>query len=214
MEAIVRACATEGWNARVAAVISNRADAQGLAFARQHGIATAVVDHAAFASRDAFDAELAQAIEAFTPDVVALAGFMRILTDDFVARFAGRLVNVHPSLLPRHRGPIPTFYALAEGGTGVSVHVLAPRIDAGGVLAQRPVPLPDGVSVGWAARALHLAALPLVEQALAMLPASPPTATILPYCPFPDPGTLRRMDVPLVQLRDWRASLFAPAGGW
>src|SRR5437868_1819363 len=91
MEAIVRACASEGWQARVAAVISNRADAAGLAFAQDRGIATAVVDHTAFGDRDAFDAELAGAVERFAPDVVALAGFMRILTPRFVQRFEGKL---------------------------------------------------------------------------------------------------------------------------
>ena len=104
MEAIVRACATEGWNARVAAVVSNRADAPGLEFARQHGIATAVVDHTAFDSREAFDAELAKVLDGFAPDVVALAGFMRILTDAFVTHFERRLINVHPSLLPAFTG--------------------------------------------------------------------------------------------------------------
>ncbi len=123
-------------------------------------------------------------------------------------------INVHPSLLPLHRGPIPTLYALAEGATGASVHVLAPRIDAGGVLAQARVKLRPGLSVGGAARALHLAALPLVETALAMLPAQPPPAPLLPYCPFPDAATLRRLAVPLVRREDWHASLFAPAGGW
>ena len=123
-------------------------------------------------------------------------------------------INVHPSLLPRHRGPMPTLYALAEGATGASVHVLAPRIDAGGVLAQRDVMLPPGLSVGGAARALHLAALPLLEEALALLPAQPAPALLLPYCPFPDAATLRRLAIPLVRPEDWRAALFAPAGGW
>ena len=91
MEAIVRACAAEAWDARVAAVVSNRADAAGLAFAAAHGIATAVVDHTRFESRAAFDAELQRAIDAFAPDVVALAGFMRILTPAFVAHYAGRM---------------------------------------------------------------------------------------------------------------------------
>jgi len=176
---------------------------------RAHGIP-------ALAIRDVNRA--APAIAAARPDVILTFHFDQILTARTLAlaRLGG--INVHPALLPRHRGPIPTFYALAEGGCGVSVHVLAPRIDAGAVLAQRAVALPPGLSVGGAARALHLAALPLVEQALAMLPASPginaAPAPLLAYCPFPSAAALRRLGVPLVRPADWRASLFAPAGGW
>lgn len=158
MEAIVRACASEGWNARVAAVISNRADAQGLGFARQHGIATAVVDHAAFASREAFDAVLAMAIEVYTPDVVALAGFMRILGDDFVARFADRLVNVHPSLLPAFTG-LHTHRRAIEAGcklAGATVHFVTPALDHGPIIAQAVVPvLPGDTPEALAARVLE-----------------------------------------------------------
>jgi phosphoribosylglycinamide formyltransferase 1 len=146
MEAIVRACASEGWNARVAAVISNRADAQGLEFARQHGIATAVVDHKSFVSREAFDAELAHAIEAFAPDVVALAGFMRILTDGFVARFEGRLINVHPSLLPSFTG-LHTHRRAIEAGcklAGATAHFVTPTLDHGPIIAQAWVPVRPG----------------------------------------------------------------------
>ena len=158
MEAIVRACATEGWNARVAAVISNRADARGIEFARQHGIATAVVDHTAFESRETFDAELAGAIESFEPDVVALAGFMRVLTDGFVERFEGRLVNVHPSLLPAfvglhtHRRAIETGCKLA----GATVHFVTPTLDHGPIIAQVMVPvLPGDTPERLAARVLE-----------------------------------------------------------
>jgi phosphoribosylglycinamide formyltransferase-1 len=146
MEAIVRACASEGWNARVAAVVSNRADAQGLEFARQHGIATAVVDHKAFASREVFDAELARTIEGFAPDVVALAGFMRILTDGFVARFEGRLVNVHPSLLPSFTG-LHTHRRAIEAGcklAGATAHFVTPTLDHGPIIAQACVPVLPG----------------------------------------------------------------------
>ena len=146
MEAIVRACTSEGWSARVVAVISNRADAQGLAFARRHGIATAVVEHKAFASREAFDAELAQTIEGFAPDVVALAGFMRILTDGFVARFEGRLVNVHPSLLPSFTG-LHTHRRAIEAGcklAGATAHFVTPTLDHGPIIAQAWVPVLPG----------------------------------------------------------------------
>lgn len=146
MEAIVRACVEEGWPAQVAAVISNRADAQGLAFARAHGIATAVVDHKAFASREAFDAELARAIDAFAPDVVALAGFMRILTDGFVERYAGRMVNVHPSLLPAFTG-LNTHRRAIEAGcklAGATVHFVTPTLDHGPIIAQAVIPVRAG----------------------------------------------------------------------
>ena len=143
MEAIVRTCASEGWAARVAAVVSNRRDAAGLEFARQHGLATAVVDHTTFATREAFDAELACVVDAFAPDVVALAGFMRILTDGFVERFAGRLVNVHPSLLPAFTG-LHTHRRAIESGcklAGATVHFVTPTLDHGPIIAQAVVPV-------------------------------------------------------------------------
>jgi phosphoribosylglycinamide formyltransferase 1 len=158
MQAIVRACAAEGWPAQVAAVISNRADAPGLDFAREQGIATAVVDHTAFASRDAFDAELATVIDGFAPDVVALAGFMRILTDGFVARFDRRLVNVHPSLLPAFTG-LHTHRRAIEAGcklAGATVHFVVPALDHGPIIAQAVVPvLPGDTPERLAARVLE-----------------------------------------------------------
>ena len=108
MAAIVRAAEQGRWaerlNARVAAVLSNRADAQGLAFAQGHGIATGVLDHKAFASRQDFDAALMAEIDRHAPALVVLAGFMRILTPGFVAHYDGRLINIHPSLLPAFPG--------------------------------------------------------------------------------------------------------------
>jgi phosphoribosylglycinamide formyltransferase 1 len=146
MEAIVRACASEGWEARVAAVVSNRAGAAGLEFARQHGIATAVVEHAAFGDRVAFDAKLASVVDEFRPDVVALAGFMRILTDTFVARYEGRLVNVHPSLLPAFAG-LHTHRRALEAGcklAGATVHFVTATLDHGPIIAQAVVPVHAG----------------------------------------------------------------------
>lgn len=143
MEAIVRACALEAWDARVVAVVSNREDAAGLAFAADHGIATAVVDHRPFASREAFDAELARTLAAFAPDVVALAGFMRILTAGFVERFSGRLVNIHPSLLPAFTG-LHTHRRAIEAGcklAGATVHFVTPALDHGPIIAQAVVPV-------------------------------------------------------------------------
>jgi phosphoribosylglycinamide formyltransferase-1 len=143
MEAIVRACASERWDARIAAVISNRADAAGLEFAKSRGIATDVVDHRAFASRDDFDAELARRVEACAPDVVALAGFMRILGAVFVGRFQGRLVNIHPSLLPAFPG-LETHRRALEAGckvAGASVHFVTTELDHGPIIGQAVVPV-------------------------------------------------------------------------
>ena len=146
MEAIVRACAAEGWPAQVVAVISNRAGAAGLDFARSYGIAAVVVDHKSFAARDAFDAELARQIDAFAPDVIALAGFMRILGDAFVRRYEGRLVNVHPSLLPAFTG-LHTHRRAIEAGcklAGATVHFVTPQLDHGPIIAQAVVPVLAG----------------------------------------------------------------------
>ena len=159
MEAIVRACATECWDARIAAVLSNRTDAPGLAFARRQGIATVAVDHKAFDSRDAFDLELARSIETFVPDVVVLAGFMRILGDAFVRRFEGRMVNVHPSLLPAFTG-LHTHRRAIEAGckvAGATVHFVTPTLDFGPIIAQAAVPVlpgdtPDALSARVLAR--------------------------------------------------------------
>ena len=143
MEAIVRRCAEESWPARVAAVVSNRADAAGLAFAAAEGIATAVVDHTGFASREAFDARLAETIDGFAADVVALAGFMRILTPAFVQRFDGRLVNIHPSLLPAFPG-LHTHQRALDAGckvAGASVHFVTADLDHGPIIGQAIVPV-------------------------------------------------------------------------
>lgn len=148
MEAIVRACVAGSWPARVAAVISHRADAAGLAFAEAHRIATAVVDHRAFAERALFDAELARVVETFAPDVVALAGFMRILGPAFVQRFDGRLINIHPSLLPAFPG-LHTHRRALEAGckvAGASVHFVTAQLDHGPIVAQAVVPVLHGDS--------------------------------------------------------------------
>ncbi|ANA32704.1 Phosphoribosylglycinamide formyltransferase [Ralstonia mannitolilytica] len=138
MEAIVRACQTEGWPARIVAVISNRPDAAGLKFAASHGIATAVVDHKTFADREHFDAALAQAIDGFSPDLVVLAGFMRILTPGFVKHYAGRMLNIHPSLLPCFPGLHTHEAALAMGVKvhGATVHFVTADLDHGPIVLQ------------------------------------------------------------------------------
>jgi phosphoribosylglycinamide formyltransferase-1 len=158
MEAIVRACASERWDARIAAVISNRADAAGLTFAQDRGIATAVVDHRAFATRVDFDIALAREIEAHAPDAVALAGFMRILGAAFVQRFDGRLVNIHPSLLPLFPG-LHTHARAIEAGckvAGATVHFVTADLDHGPIVAQALVPvLPADSEASLAARVLE-----------------------------------------------------------
>ena len=138
--------ACDGWNARIAAVISNRPDAAGLANAARRGIATAVVDHRAHADRAAFDAALAEAIDAFAPDLVVLAGFMRILSAEFVNRYAGRMLNIHPSLLPAFTG-LHTHRRAIEAGcklAGATVHVVTPELDHGPIVAQAAVPILEG----------------------------------------------------------------------
>ena len=129
-----------------AAVISNRPDAAGLASAAARGIATATVDHRGFASREEFDAALATEIDRHAPDLILLAGFMRILGDGFVRRFEGRLLNIHPSLLPAFPGIKTHGRALAAGVRlhGCSVHFVTPALDGGPIIAQAAVPVQAG----------------------------------------------------------------------
>lgn len=158
MCSLVQACAQQAWNARIAAVISNRADAAGLEFANAQGIPTQVVAHREFASREAFDAVLADRIERYAPDVVALAGFMRILSEAFVCRFEGRLINIHPSLLPAFTG-LHTHRRAIQAGcklAGASVHFVTPDLDHGPIIAQAAVPvLAADTEDTLAARVLH-----------------------------------------------------------
>lgn len=143
LQAIVESCVREGWPARIVAVIANRPDAAGLAWAAERGIATAVVPHRGYPSREAFDAALADVVEGYRPDYVLLAGFMRVLTNDFVARFAGRLLNIHPSLLPLFPG-LRTHAQALEAGVqvhGCTVHFVTPVLDLGPIVAQGVVPV-------------------------------------------------------------------------
>ncbi|MGK5024456.1 phosphoribosylglycinamide formyltransferase [Janthinobacterium sp. RB2R34] len=146
MEAVVRAAKAEQWPARIAAVISNRADAPGLAFAAEHGVATAVVANKDYASRAEFDAALQVVIDGFSPDLVVLAGFMRILTEPFVEHYAGRMLNIHPSLLPLFPGMATHRQALAAGVTehGATVHFVTAELDHGPVVASATVPVLPG----------------------------------------------------------------------
>jgi phosphoribosylglycinamide formyltransferase 1 len=146
MEAVVRACEAEKWPARVAAVISNKVDAKGLAFAQAHGIPTAVVPSKEFASREAFDAELQKTIDAFQPHLVVLAGFMRILTPPFVEHYAGRMLNIHPSLLPAFPGLHTHRQALDAGvlDHGATVHFVTAELDHGPAIAQARIDVRPG----------------------------------------------------------------------
>ena len=157
MEAVVRAARSEGWPARVAAVISNRTDAGGLAFAQAHGIPTAVVPSKNYPDRASFDAALQHEIDRFAPDLVVLAGFMRILTAPFVAHYEGRMLNIHPSLLPAHPG-LDTHRKCLEAGErehGATVHFVTAELDHGPMVAQARVPvLPGDTEASLAARVL------------------------------------------------------------
>jgi phosphoribosylglycinamide formyltransferase-1 len=165
MAAIAQTAQREHWatkyGAKVAAVISNKSEALGLQWARDHGLATDVLDHKAYVSREAFDADLAQRIDAHdtpaAPVLVVLAGFMRILTPGFVQHYAGRLVNIHPSLLPAFAG-LNTHQRAIDAGckvAGATVHLVTPELDHGPILAQAVVPvLPQDDAFTLAARVL------------------------------------------------------------
>lgn len=146
MQAIVRAAKTEQWACRIAAVISNRPDAEGLVFAAENGIPTAVVPSRQYPSREDFDAALRAEIDKFAPDLVVLAGFMRILTPAFVEHYAGRMLNIHPSLLPSFPGLATHRQALAAGVKvhGATVHFVTADLDHGPIVEQAVVPVLPG----------------------------------------------------------------------
>jgi len=161
MQAIVEAARAQHWSqklgAQVVAVFSNRPDAAGLSWAQSQGLHAQSLDHKAFDSREAFDQALMQAIDAFDPALVVLAGFMRILTPGFVSHYAGRMVNIHPSLLPAFAG-LNTHQRAIEAGckfAGATVHEVTPELDHGPILAQAVVPvLPQDTPDALAARVL------------------------------------------------------------
>ena len=146
MEAIVRACAEQGWPARVVAVVANKATAGGLQYAKDRDIETAVVDHKGYAAREDFDAELARVIDRFEPDLLLLAGFMRILGAAFVHRYEGRMLNIHPSLLPAFTGLHTHRRALDAGCqvVGATVHFVTAELDHGPIVMQSAVPVRPG----------------------------------------------------------------------
>jgi len=159
LQAILDAIARGEVNAEVRAVLSNRADAYGLERARAAGIATAVLDHKAYADREAFDTAMMARIDQYAPGLVVLAGFMRILSDGFVQHYQGRLLNIHPSLLPKYRG-LNTHQRAIEAGEawhGASVHFVTPELDGGPVLLQARVPIhPGDDPAALAARVLEM----------------------------------------------------------
>ncbi|WP_460139954.1 phosphoribosylglycinamide formyltransferase [Pseudomonas sp. S2_E01] len=143
LQALIDSTRTGDSPARIAAVISNRADAYGLQRARDAGIATRSLDHKAYEGREAFDAALMELIDAFQPRLVVLAGFMRILSADFVRHYAGRLLNIHPSLLPKYKGLHTHQRALEAGDTehGCSVHFVTEELDGGPLVVQAVLPV-------------------------------------------------------------------------
>ena len=145
MEAILRAASAENWPAQIAAVISNKAKAAGLMTASAAGIATRVVEHVAYPDRAQFDQALMTVIDEYSPDLVILAGFLRILTPEFVEHYHGRMLNIHPSLLPSFSG-LDTHRRALEAGVqfhGATVHFVTPELDHGPIIEQATVPVLD-----------------------------------------------------------------------
>lgn len=159
LQAIIDA-ASNDLPVEIRAVISNKADAYGLERAKQAGIETVVIDHTQFDSRETFDAELSRSIDSYSPELVVLAGFMRILSDGFVHHYNGRMLNIHPSLLPRYKGTNTHARAIEAGDSeaGCSVHLVTAELDSGQVLLQARVPILEGDT------AETLAARVLVEE--------------------------------------------------
>jgi len=159
MQAIVQAARKGNWPVRIAAIISNRPDAPGLAYAEQHQIPAVTVPSRNYPNRTAFDRALKHEIDRFSPDFVVLAGFMRILTAEFVAHYAGRMLNIHPSLLPSFPG-LHTHRQALEAGVklhGATVHFVTAELDHGPIVAQEAVPvLPDDTEETLSARVLEV----------------------------------------------------------
>lgn len=157
MMSLVEAARAADYPAEIVCVVSNRADAKGLEFAAAHGIATKVIDHKAYASREAFDAALDEYLKSQTLDLIACAGFMRIMTPTLIAAWHGRMLNIHPSLLPAYKGLHTHERAIADGATvhGCTVHLVTPDLDDGPIILQAEVPVrPDDTPEVLAARVL------------------------------------------------------------
>lgn len=146
MRALCQAMASPDFPAEPVLILSNRPDAAGLDYARAEGLSHAVIDHTQYESREAFDAALDAALEAAHPDIICLAGFMRLLTPGFVETWAGRLINIHPSLLPKYPG-LKTHQRTLDAGdaeAGCTVHYVVPEMDAGEIIGQASVPILPG----------------------------------------------------------------------
>ena len=172
LQAIIDAIAEGRLDARIVAVISNRPDAFGLERASQAGITTAILDHKRFASRESYDEALAELIDGYRPDLLVLAGFMRILTPGFVNRYPNRMLNIHPSLLPKYQGLHTHRRALEAGDRehGVSVHLVTAELDGGPVVGQARCPIEPGdteASLAAKVRVLEHRLYPEVIQAFA-----------------------------------------------
>lgn len=157
LQAIIDAIRHQGLNAEVRAVISNNPDAYGLTRAREAGIATVSLDHRNYPSRKAYDQDLQAVIDRYQPQLVVLAGFMRILTAEFVKHYHGRMLNIHPSLLPKYQG-LNTHRRVLEAGDnihGVSVHFVTPELDGGPVILQAEVPVHPGDTTDDLAQRVH-----------------------------------------------------------
>jgi phosphoribosylglycinamide formyltransferase-1 len=146
MAALVAAAEAPDYPAEIVLVVSNRPDAAGLAHARDHGIATLAIDHRAFGNRAAFDTKIQEALDRHRVELICLAGFMRLFTAEFVERWYGRMLNIHPSLLPSFPGLDPHGQALRAGAktSGATVHFVIPETDAGPTVMQEAVPVHDG----------------------------------------------------------------------
>lgn len=157
LQAIIDACNNGEINANIAAVVSNKADAYGLERAKQAGIATAVLSHKDFDSREAYDAKLMDVIDSFAPNLVVLAGFMRILTPSLVQKFKGKMLNIHPSLLPKYQGLNTHQRAIdaKDDVHGVSVHFVTEELDGGPVILQAKVPVLAGDTADTLAKRVH-----------------------------------------------------------
>lgn len=183
LQALIDSTADDENPVRIAAVIANRSDAYGLQRAQAAGIATRVLEHGGYLGRDAFDAALMQAIDAFAPQLVVLAGFMRILTPGFVRHYHGRLLNIHPSLLPRHKGLHTHQRALEAGDTehGCSVHFVTEELDGGPLVVQAVIPVHSQDTAASLAQRVHaqehriypLAVRWFAEGRLQLTPAGP-----------------------------------------
>jgi len=157
LQALIDACAVPGFPAEIAGVISNKAEAYGLTRAKNHNIPSFVVSHKDFKTRDEFDAELHKKLTGFGAEIVCLAGFMRLLTPEFVNKWQGRMINIHPSLLPAFKGGNAVEDALAAGAkkTGCSVHYVIPEMDSGEVITQREVEISAGDNLESLSQKIH-----------------------------------------------------------